>query len=172
LTRSNHIFYEVGASSYAHLERLVAEGELFPKLLTDYSNWDPSGVVKVLSFVAEKDRQLEEKIRKKVADACQGIRVIRSTHRYLEYIHKNVSKLEALLRILENLAIDIKEVVAFGDSESDLEMIETSGIGVAVNNASPMVKKAADYLTESNNSDGVAHFIHRFLLKNIPSTTE
>ncbi len=94
------------------------------------------------------------------------MRVIRSSPHYLEYIHKNASKLEALLGILNELTIDLKEVVAFGDSESDLEMIKKSGVGVAMDNASPVVKKTADCLTKSNNCDGVAHFIYHFLLEN------
>lgn len=164
--KNKRIFYEPGAGSYVHLKGLVREGELFPQFLTDYSSWDSNGVVKVLSFVTKEDEELEKRIRKKTIDICPNIRVIRSSPHYLEYIHKNASKLEALLRILEDLSINLKEIVAFGDSESDLEMIKKSGIGVAMNNASLTVKKAADYLTKSNNCDGVAHFIYHFLLEN------
>jgi len=164
--KSKRIFYEIGACSHTHLKRLVKEGELFPKPLADYSSWDFRGVVKALSFVAEKDKNLEEKIRKKTNDICPNIKVMRSSPYYLEYVHKNTSKLKALFRILKDLNVNLERVVAFGDSESDLEIIKRSGIGVAMGNALPVVKKTANYLTKSNDCDGVAYFIYHFLLKN------
>ncbi len=54
--------------------------------------------------------------------------------------------------------------MAIGDSLNDLEMIRYAGIGVAMGNARPEVKEEADYITASNDADGVAEAIERFVL--------
>ena len=51
-----------------------------------------------------------------------------------------------------------------GDSQNDMEMIKAAGFGVAMGNAMPEVKKAADYITLSNEEDGVAAAIEKFVI--------
>ena len=53
--------------------------------------------------------------------------------------------------------------MAIGDSENDLSMIEAAGIGVAMGNASELVKNHADYITGTNAQDGVASAIEHFI---------
>ena len=55
-----------------------------------------------------------------------------------------------------------EETIAFGDSENDLEMLRFAGIGVALGNAEPEVKEAADYVTADIDEDGVAKALHHF----------
>ncbi len=52
-----------------------------------------------------------------------------------------------------------------GDSENDLSMIEYAGLGIAMGNASDLVKQKADYTTDSNDEEGVANAIKKFILK-------
>ncbi len=66
--------------------------------------------------------------------------------------------LEALCRLL---ALDLQEVVAFGDNENDLEMLQTAGYGIAMQNAEDFVKDVADHVTDSNEADGVRVAIER-----------
>ena len=54
---------------------------------------------------------------------------------------------------------------AFGDGFNDTMMLKTVGMGVAMANAMPEVKKAADRLTDSNDEEGVARFIEKYILK-------
>lgn len=68
-----------------------------------------------------------------------------------------------LIELGKILNIDISEIMAIGDSENDLDMIEKAGLGVAMENASDIVKKHADYITKSNNLDGVAYAINKFI---------
>ena len=56
-------------------------------------------------------------------------------------------------------------MIAFGDAENDIEMLQMAGIGVAMGNASPVVKEAADFVTASNEEDGVARAVERFILQ-------
>jgi hydroxymethylpyrimidine pyrophosphatase-like HAD family hydrolase len=57
-----------------------------------------------------------------------------------------------------------EEIMAIGDSLNDIEMIQYAGIGVAMGNARPEVKKVADYITATNEEDGVAQAIEKFVL--------
>ena len=61
--------------------------------------------------------------------------------------------------------MDISDVVSFGDDYNDIDMIKHSGIGVVMGNGIPELKDVADYITETNDNDGVAYYIDRFLLK-------
>lgn len=56
-------------------------------------------------------------------------------------------------------------MICCGDGYNDLTMIETAGLGVAMANAQPMVLERADYITKSNDEDGVLHVINKFMLE-------
>ena len=77
----------------------------------------------------------------------------------LEVICKDVSKGNALKWICDNKGISIDNTIAFGDNFNDIEMIEYAGIGVAMANAEEEIKKKADYITLSNQEDGVGKFL-------------
>ena len=79
---------------------------------------------------------------------------------------KGVSKASGLLYLGKKLGIAPEEMMVFGDSGNDLDMIKMAGIGVAMANAEPEVLKAADFVTKSNNENGVGDFGFSNLLKN------
>ena len=78
---------------------------------------------------------------------------------------KGIGKGESLLEIAKYYDIPIEDTIAFGDEENDLTMIEAAGIGVAMGNAIDLVKEAADYITLSNDEDGIADYLEKFVLK-------
>ena len=67
--------------------------------------------------------------------------------------------------MIERYGIRREEVMAFGDGGNDIEMIEYAGIGVAMGNAVPQVKSAADYITADNDHDGVGLAVEKFILE-------
>lgn len=81
----------------------------------------------------------------------------------MEITMADVSKGKALRWLAEQLKIDISETMACGDTENDLEILKTAGIGVAMGNAAPHVKAAADYVTRTNEEDGVAFAVRHFM---------
>ncbi len=87
-----------------------------------------------------------------------------SNSNYLEVIHKNASKGDALKRIAGYYNLSMDQVMAIGDGENDISMIHEAGIGVAMGNASEKVKKEADFITLSNDADGVAYAVEKFVL--------
>lgn len=82
----------------------------------------------------------------------------------LEMNAPGVHKGEGLLILGKLLGIEREEIMACGDGGNDLEMIKTAGLGVAMDNATDEVKAAADYITCSNEEDGVAKAIEKFVL--------
>jgi len=82
----------------------------------------------------------------------------------LEINPKGINKARALLEICRQMNIDISQVAAMGDSLNDLEMIKICGLGVAMSNAQDEVKRWADYITDSNNENGVAKAIKEKIL--------
>ncbi|MRJ47495.1 Cof-type HAD-IIB family hydrolase [Fundicoccus ignavus] len=81
---------------------------------------------------------------------------------FLEFMHEASSKGSSLERLCEHLGIDISQTIACGDGNNDLTMIETAGLGVAMGNATETLKKAADYITASNDEDGIVQVIDKF----------
>lgn len=82
---------------------------------------------------------------------------------FLELSHPAVTKAATVERLLVESGIAPHEVVAFGDMPNDLALIEWAGLGVAVANADPRLRDAADEVTASNDADGVAQVIERLL---------
>lgn len=82
----------------------------------------------------------------------------------IEAMGFNVSKGEALKELCNKLNIRQDEVIAIGDSENDLSMLKFANLGVAMGNGDESIKKQADYITDSNNEDGVAKVIEKFAL--------
>ncbi|MBR5231277.1 MAG: HAD family phosphatase [Clostridia bacterium] len=87
-----------------------------------------------------------------------------SIARSMEINDKTCSKGVAIAEMCRTLGIDIARAAAMGDSTNDLEMIKTAGCGVAMGNAKPVLKEAADYITDSNDEDGVAKFVEEKVL--------
>lgn len=85
---------------------------------------------------------------------------------FLEFFSSSVSKAVALEFIGRRYGIRREEMIAIGDGFNDLSMIEYAGLGVAMGNAAEGVKERADYVTASNDEDGVAKVIYRFVLEN------
>ena len=90
--------------------------------------------------------------------------VYRSEPYFLEVLPKGIDKAQSLGRLLEVLGFEREEMIACGDGYNDLSMIRFAGLGVAMENAVLPVRNAADYVTYSNNDDGVAHVVEKFLL--------
>lgn len=77
----------------------------------------------------------------------------------------DATKKNALVRLCADLKIPAEHVMAVGDSRNDVPMLRWAGIGVAMANAASEVQDAADYVTSSNDEDGVARAIERFALE-------
>lgn len=117
--------------------------------ISDYSTIDSP--VKILFIPKSYDSNTEVKKHTKHLD----IDIIESGFSFTEIVPKGVNKGSALKLVSEMLEIDHKDIIAFGDNENDIEMLQLAGTGVAMGNAPDHVKKEADMVTETNDKDGV-----------------
>lgn len=85
---------------------------------------------------------------------------VQSSPWYYELLPKNSTKGDGLIQLGELCGIDRSRIIAVGDNENDLEMVKMAGVGIAVENAIPIVKSSADYITADNNSDAIAKVIY------------
>ena len=83
---------------------------------------------------------------------------------YVILTHPDADKASALEMVCRELDIPLNDVMAMGDSESDLEMLRLAGLGIAVNNSPDEVKRAALHVAPANDDDGVAWAIEHFVL--------
>lgn len=82
--------------------------------------------------------------------------IFRSAPFFLELVPKGIDKAQSLRRLLAMVSLAPEDMIAFGDGYNDLSMIRLAGMGVAMANAAPEVREQADYITLSNEEDGVA----------------
>lgn len=120
------------------------------------------GVTKVLWYgTKEETPAFWEEMQKA---PFENVRSTPSQPMFLEFFHGEVSKAAALERLGELLQIPREEMIAVGDGANDLELLAYAGLGVAMGNAAPMVKENADAVTKTNEENGVAEVIEKYLL--------
>ncbi|PEZ07607.1 haloacid dehalogenase [Bacillus sp. AFS018417] len=100
--------------------------------------------------------------------AFENVHFVECGKEQIEILPPHVSKLRGLQLLGEHLDIELKEMVAIGDSLEDLDVIESVGLGVAMGNAPIALKKAADWITRSNNENGVQYMIKEHFRKQFP----
>ena len=82
----------------------------------------------------------------------------------LEFSHMKSNKGDAVRFMADFYKVPMADTIAVGDEENDCPMIEAAGVGVAMANASPVVRNVADYVTErDNNHSGIAEIIEKFV---------
>ena len=104
--------------------------------------------------------QLESEMK---AALSEQMEVFRSAPFFLELPPKGIDKAQSLQRLLTHLGLERESLMAFGDGFNDLSMIQVAGQGVAMANAVEEVKSIADFVTTSNEEDGIAHALEQLL---------
>ncbi|AAK78606.1 hypothetical protein BJV85_003383 [Clostridium acetobutylicum] len=119
-------------------------------------------IVKIMMIDSkEKLDKVEKLLPKEIYDDYS---VARSSDIFLEFSPKGVHKGVGLKILSEHLNLKKEELIAVGDAGNDIAMIEYAGLGVAMGNAFPYVKESADYVTDNNETHGVAKVIEKFML--------
>lgn len=113
-------------------------------------------------IVGERTRLavLEKQMQKVLKDRME---VYRSEPYFLELVPKGIDKGQSLAVLLEKIGGSREEMIAVGDGYNDLSMIQFAGLGVAMANAQDPVRGAADYITLTNEEDGVALVVEKFM---------
>lgn len=111
----------------------------------------------------------EDKIRSVILEHLESrahlFEISNSSPVNIEVNAKGVNKANGIEKVCGRLGLPMSQVMAVGDSMNDLAMIEAASIGVAMGNAQDFVKNKADWVTLTNNEDGVAHAIRTWVLR-------
>jgi Cof subfamily protein (haloacid dehalogenase superfamily) len=92
------------------------------------------------------------------------LHIVSSGTNNFEIMIGNVSKGNAVAYLADSLHIPSEEIMCIGDSENDISMLKFAGLGIAMGNGLQMVKDIADFVTDTNDNDGVAKAIEKFVL--------
>lgn len=115
-------------------------------------------------FLITGDSAVISKIQKKIITRFRSyLSVYCSDPFFLEIMPSGIDKAHSLLRLLTSSGLTADEMICCGDGYNDITMIETAGLGVAMANAQPAVLERADFVTKSNDEDGVLHVINQFM---------
>ena len=102
---------------------------------------------------------------KEMFDQLKGrMGVYRSEPYFLELVPKGIDKAASLQILLHEIGSSADEMIACGDGFNDISMIKLAGLGVAMANAQLEVQENADFITVSNDEDGIAQVVEKFLL--------
>ena len=160
------------AADYAtneHYLRMVREfrkpvPELKAHLRETAANGD---VQKIMLFAANRERSAAiDRLRglsDEIAARFPEIKVTASTWNNLELNIRTAHKGNALRRFAEHLGLTLENCMAFGDGMNDFTMVEAAGLGIAMANAEPEVKRVAKDMVPSNDEDGVARGIEKWI---------
>ncbi len=145
---------------YIELEAMI--NHLPIQYRDDVAEYIDFPVTKCLGTAApEVAKEKEDAFREKFGDV---LNIGRSEPFFIEITPKGIDKAASLARLCEIIHITKDDMIACGDGFNDISMIEYAGTGVAMANAQQEVRDVADYITSSNDDDGVAEVIEQFIL--------
>lgn len=110
----------------------------------------------------EHMEMMEKKLKAKFN---QFLNIYRSEPYFLEIMPQGIDKAASLSKLLGSLGLTTDQMICCGDGFNDITMLEAAGLGIAMSNASDIVKDASDYITLSNDDEGILHVINKFILK-------
>lgn len=132
-----------------------------PAFLTDvvkYVDYNPNKCLYTVD--PEISEYHEKRLAQKFGDVLS---VYRSTDYFIEIVPKGIDKAASIKVLIDKLNIPHENTIACGDGFNDLSMIKYAAVGVAMENAVDAVKESADYITASNNDDGIAEVVEKFI---------
>ncbi len=118
------------------------------------------GITKILWY--DEVERIEEFLAQLSSDMFCEVSYCTSKPTFLEFFSSKVSKAVAMDKIGEFLGISGDEMVAIGDGLNDLSMIQYAGLGVAMGNAAKEVKDHAQFITDTNDEDGVKKVLEKY----------
>lgn len=157
----NNIVYTDNLSTYNLDDVLIKNDTLLKYVpnLVESIDFMPNNILftQAPSKMAEPSKNIFEKFK-------DDFEFVYSEPFYFEAMPKNVSKGETLVEVAKKLGYSIEDTVAFGDQGNDFTMIKLAGTGVAMGNAIDELKENSDFVTKTNDEDGVADYIEKYIL--------
>lgn len=151
-------------------EYFFRDKTVFSKMYEEYFGYsgkehklaDVNNVCKAM-YIMEEEKMpiIEKQLEKQLPEGLRAEKIWRSM---IDIYNDEIDKGKALEYVVQNLGLNMEEVIAFGDEKVDFSMIKKVGLGVAMANAIEEIKECADEITLSNDEDGVAYIIEKYIL--------
>lgn len=141
------------------IQRLVKSSRTCIENLREWVKEHKSPIEKINMFFRDEEKR-QQAFRE--LSEIPDLAVTCSLTNNLEINHCTCNKGDALLNLGKILGISMEQIMACGDGNNDLEMVRNAGVGVAMENGEDSVKEAADYVTVTNDEEGVARAIELF----------
>ncbi|MDD7143454.1 Cof-type HAD-IIB family hydrolase [Bariatricus sp. HCP28S3_C2] len=157
---SDKLISGLNLNKYTELESRINhmpihQTSTFPEEISSFSN---------NKFLLTGEPEDIEKARKEMNAYFRGyLNIYCSDPFFLEIMPQNIDKAYSLQHLLNSIGLTADEMICCGDGYNDITMIEYAGLGVAMQNAHPPVLEKADFITRSNDEDGVLYVIEQFL---------
>ena len=133
----------------------VIIGKVKEKLLTDPT----------IMLIYPEEKELEKlslQLQSYLPDSLQ-LRRWGPPHFILEVMKNGINKAAGLKKVANSFNIPRERIIAFGDGNNDIEMIDYAGVGIAMENATDELKKVANYVTHTNEEEGIRKFLSEYL---------
>ena len=169
----NEAFGEVSGEKGLNLLG-IQKGEYLVESIDDLLDKNPNLIVSLCIFGGEQDdlNRVIKKVEKFnnvnnsiVCDYSYIKNGMTIYSKYFDVMRKGVNKKNAINKLIKELGINHNEIIIIGDSGNDLPMFECDGLKIAMSNADDFIKQKADYITDSNNNNGVAKAIKKFIFR-------
>lgn len=118
---------------------------------------------KVVVYGNERAQDLKDFANRIITKYGDNISITSAIDNCIDILNGGISKAKGISILSEKLGIRREEIITVGDNLNDMEMLEYAGLGVAMGNAPDKVKSKANYVTASNNDDGLAKFLEKLL---------
>lgn len=157
--KGNKVIAGTKIDSYMEIEAKINGMKI--KHVDDFPTYVDFDVNKcLLTGKPEHLAKIEPLMQKKYSN----LNIYRSEPFFLETMPHNIDKAHSLSILLDQLGLTKEQMITCGDGFNDLSMIKYAGMGIAMENAQDVVKEAADYITSSNDDDGIVHVIEQFMM--------
>lgn len=170
LLRNSKLFFDVSTAQSLYVEQLIPEAqqmydlyEVVPEMISDFTDL-VEGIVKVTVY--EPDPLILDAFQESLpAIMPTGITMVRSGVYFIDFMIPSVNKGVALANYATSKGYKPEQVIAIGNYNNDIEMLNFAGIGIAVSNSTQEVLEVADVVVASNNDDGVSDAIASYVLE-------
>ncbi len=157
--KNDEILIEDNTNLHIHQHMDKAE----PQIVGDINTILKDLVIKIL--ISSRNRyNLDYHARKLYEIYKDKLNFYFSLPHFVEIVHKDSNKKNALKFLAEKFNIKKEEIISIGDNFNDMDMIQYAGLGVAMGNAPDYLKEVADFVTYSNDEEGVNYVLEKFVL--------
>ena len=154
---SNNVYVNINKTLPKDQQINIQVVQHWEKVLEEYKEH----IVKCVCI--DKDLERIAKVKKELLQ-FEKLEIVSSMNTNIEIMNKGVSKGRAVEILAGFYNLRSKEIMCIGDNENDISMIKYAGMGVAMGNGEEYVKQLADFVTDTNNNNGVAKAIEKFIL--------